>query len=48
MSIAPTRGAGRGERPDVLAAEPAERPGDDRHLAIEAEHLAEHLDPASL
>ena len=41
-SIAPTRGAGRGERADVLAPEPAERAGDDRHLAIEAEHLGEH------
>ncbi len=34
-------GAGRGERPHVLAAEPAERTGDNRHLAIEAEHIGE-------
>ena len=34
-------GAGRGERPHVLTAEPAECAGDDRHPAIEPEHFRE-------
>ena len=37
--------AGRDERPDILTAEPPERAGDNRHLAIEPEHLAERAIP---